>query len=79
MEFFYFRETQFRVIPQADEHINLDASSFASAFHPGSNVDGVAPNIVMGFPCTYHSCCNWTVIDSELQDKVVETLFVDAL
>lgn len=50
----------------------------ASALHPGRDVDGIAPDVVVGFPRADNSGCNGSVIYSHFQYKVIEALFVYA-
>ena len=55
----------------------LNASGFASAFHPGGYVDGVAPNVVVWLARADDASGDGPVVDAHAQHEVVEGLLVD--
>lgn len=55
----------------------LDAADFSRALHPRRDVDGVAPNVVVGLPRPDDPGGHRSVIDAHLQHEMIEALLVD--
>jgi hypothetical protein len=56
----------------------LYTASFPSALHSRSDVDGVAPNIVMGFAGTYDPGRDGAMVHAHAEDKMIEGLLIDS-
>lgn len=57
---------------------HLDAAHLPGALHPGRDVHGVPPYVVVRLPGPDHPSRDGAVIDAHLEYEVVETLLVDA-
>lgn len=58
---------------------NLYASSFSSTLHTRCNVNGVTPNVVVGFPSSNYPGRYGAMVDAQFKHEMIERLFVDAL
>ena len=54
------------VCESAGELADLYPAHLPSGLHPAGHIDGVAPDVVLGFPGADHTRHHWTDVDTDL-------------